>query len=93
MTIVTYDKNKNELLVKGHAGNDSVCAAVSALCIALEHRMRELIQNVDSFGNNGVYGMRIGSRSYHAEEALRTVLAGFRELARMYPNNINITEV
>lgn len=93
MTRIIFDKNRNELLVAGHADDARVCAGISALCIALDRRLCELKSKTDSFENNGEYRVRIRSEMKKAAEAMRTVIAGLKELARLYPENVQYEEV
>ena len=83
----------------GHAdfaekGKDIVCAGISALCMALLERITQLQKEKQTVIKE--YAVSDGCLILHfthtakSEDCLKTVLCGFKAIARAYPENCRI---
>lgn len=101
MTSIKFTETENVLCFSctGHAdydkkGKDIVCAGISALCMALLQRIKELqkekqTQIKDCFISDGCLILHF-TRTTKSEECLKTVLCGFRAIEHSYPENCRI---
>ena len=88
------------LTIKGHAGSaekgrDLICAAVSTLTYTLVAELYELEEmglvdmgDIQVRLEPGDAEVSFGSRSWAVEGAYRTVCAGFKMLAKQYPEYV-----
>ena len=104
MTNIEFTQTDNILCFSctGHAdfaekGRDIVCAGISALCMALLQRIKELqkekqTQITDCFISDGCLILRF-TQTEKSEECLNTLMCGFRAIAHTYPENCNIVRL
>ena len=100
MTRVCYDRAALSLSMEGHAGageagNDLVCAALSALMLTLEKRMQETAERTLPIITRapGVFAIRCTPEEDEAlcRESFDTVAAGIAALAENRPENVSLT--
>ncbi len=92
MTRASFEREPNRLCLIGHAGyhagNDIVCAAISALVYAL-------VGYLDSSGADYICDIGDGAATVECEThtmAFETVLAGLRMIAAEYPENLQVMD-
>lgn len=101
MTTVTYDKSTYSMDVKGHAdyaraGRDIVCAACSALSIALISRSQDVEgYNAMIYTNAeqaiiSVSCFPVKECASRCREMLDTIASGFAAISEQYPENLKI---
>ena len=101
MTKIFYYPDEHRMEIKGHAGagkagNDIVCAGVSALTFALMNAATddpELMTNV--YISNDAAEIRVQCYPDEEHEPLcremfKTILAGFEALADSYPDHVKL---
>lgn len=90
---VTQENGFCRFLCKGHAqyaekGKDIVCAGISALCISLTERIKQLerenVCNIIEFLLSDGEVRIVFSLNEQSKECLETVRAGFQFIAREY---------
>ena len=100
MTRVCYDRTTLSLTMEGHAGAgetgfDLVCAALSALMMALERRMEETAERTLPVVKRapGFFSIRCAPEKSEAlcRESFDTVAAGVAVLAENRPENVSLT--
>ena len=100
MTRVPYDRAGLCLTMEGHAqagpaGGDLVCAALSALMMALEQRMEETAERTLPVVKRapGFFSIRCAPEKSEAlcRESFDTVAAGVAVLAENRPENVSLT--
>ena len=100
MTRVCYDRAALSLSMEGHAGageagNDLVCAALSALMLTLEKRMQETAERTLPIITRapGVFAIRCTPERDEelCRENFDTVAAGIAALAENRPENVSLT--
>ena len=100
MTRVCYDRAALSLTMEGHArageaGNDLVCAALSALMMTLERRMEETAERTLPAVKRapGFFAIRCAPEGDEAlcRESFDTVAAGIAVLAENRPEHITLT--
>lgn len=92
MTRACFEREPNRLSLTGHAGyhagNDIVCAAISALVYAL-------VGYLDSVDADYNCDIGDGTATVECEThtmAFETVLAGLRMIAAEYPENLQVMD-
>lgn len=107
MVRIIYSRDDYSVTVHGHAeyaepGKDIVCAAVSALSEAMLQRTagRKIWQpawGVNRERGRNVVHVRLTPRgklaAVKAREMLDTVCAGYRSIAKQYPDCVNYREI
>ena len=101
MTRVRYDRADLSLSMEGHAGageagNDLVCAALSALMLTLEKRMQETAERTLPVITRAPGSFAIRCRPEAdteklCRESFDTVAAGLAVLAENRPENVSLT--
>lgn len=100
MTRICYDRAELSLTMEGHAeagraGGDLVCAALSALMMALERRLEERAEQTLPVIRRGpgVFAVRCAAQENEAlcRESFDTVAAGLAVLAENRPENVSLT--
>lgn len=100
MTRVRYDRAGLCLTMEGHAqggpaGGDLVCAALSALMMALEKRMEETAERTLPVIRRapGFFSLRCSPDGQEAlcRESFDTIAAGIAALAENRPENVSLT--
>lgn len=91
--MIRVTAEKGRLTVQGHAdyapaGQDIVCAAVSALLLALTERLQERNQIRELVMREGYVSLAM--RGAEREAAL--VLCGLRQLERRFPQCVQVEE-
>jgi len=100
MTRVCYDRAALSLSMEGHAGageagNDLVCAALSALMMTLERRVQETAERTLPIVKRapGFFAVRCAPERDEAlcRECFDTVAAGIAVLAENRPGHVGLT--
>ncbi len=99
MTKVMFTELNSGILFecRGHAGDRNVCAGVSALCIALAEKLRELDdERAAKINSMAVAGGEVAIEAEwddtYGEAIVKTVFdtvrKGFERIEEMYPENL-----
>lgn len=81
--------------LKGHAnyaplGQDIVCSAVSILYQTLLISLKEWKINVKEKGDNEIHTLVIKKPTYDAQILIQSFFWGLKEIAKVYPNHVQI---
>ena len=87
-SLTNYHIDINGHAGSGTAGNDIVCAGVSALAYTLRTQAMK-INALDKFDESDGIKLDI-NRSWQSDEAVDTLSSGFQLMAITYPKNIKL---
>lgn len=88
------DGNEHHLQITGHAGyapagQDIVCAGISALSCALLEHLRQTGTAAEAACRRGALRLRCGAGG-RADSAFQMALAGYRIIAKTYPQHVAV---
>lgn len=97
MITATFKKKNNQFVgyeIKGHAsyapeGQDIVCAAVSALSIAVTHKILANVQSLERI-TRGYMDIELFEPTQETEISIAILYEGINSIAEEYPKNLRV---
>lgn len=97
MITATFKKKNNQFVgyeIKGHAnyapeGQDIVCAAVSALSLAVTHKIHANVQSFESV-TRGYMDIELFEPTKETEISIAILYDGLKSIEEEYPKNLRV---